>query len=214
MHLPRFLRRNRTVYRRLTAGLLLVAIVAGTTGVPLPSWASKDTSVPFPCMHRKCGCRNAAACWNSCCCHTNAQKLAWAKKHGVQAPGFVVAAAERDAGAGSPSVKTASCCASKLKATTASCCSTNSAAKANKSCCTSSKSPEAKKLRGDWLVLEDARRCHGQAELWLMLGQALPPAAELQPDCEPLAQDWLVLHSATAEILFSSPGERPPKAFL
>lgn len=211
MHLPRILRRHRTASRRLVAGLVLVAILAGTTGVPLPSWASKDTSVPFPCMHRKCGCRNAAACWNSCCCHTNAQKLAWAKKHGVQAPDFVVAGAEQDA-ASAASQKLASCCSSKSKAVTKSCCSQPADVASKASCCATDKAEVTQSTQRDWLVLEDARKCHGQIELWLILSQALPPGPEPQLVGQPIAHDWLDLHSATAELLSSQPGERPPRS--
>lgn len=58
--------------------------------------AGKDTSVPFPCMLKACGCRNAEDCWRGCCCFTNTQKLAWARKNSVDVPAYVVDAARHE----------------------------------------------------------------------------------------------------------------------
>lgn len=51
--------------------------------------AGKDASSPFPCLFRTCGCLSANDCWKKCCCFSNAQKVAWAKKNNVQIPNFV-----------------------------------------------------------------------------------------------------------------------------
>ena len=191
--------------------MLLVALAVGTMGVPVPSWAGKDTSVPFPCMHRGCGCQNAAACWNSCCCHTNAQKLAWAKKNGVQAPTFVVAAAAREKSA-NENHPAKSCCSTKFEQLR-SCCSYVAKTPPAKSCCeggdgAKDNSPIA------WIRLQDARSCQGQAELWMMLGQVLPAQSDFELDCRAHPQDWLTLRSDDAEILASDPGQRPPRTTL
>lgn len=61
-----------------------------------PETVGKDTSAPFPCQHRACGCRSAQQCWKKCCCFTNTQKVAWARKNQVQLPAFVVAAARAE----------------------------------------------------------------------------------------------------------------------
>jgi len=58
--------------------------------------SGKDTSVPFPCMMKSCGCRNAEDCWRGCCCFANTQKLAWARKNAVEVPAYVVDAARRE----------------------------------------------------------------------------------------------------------------------
>lgn len=212
MHLPRILRRNRTACRRLVAGLLLVAFAVAMIGVPLPGWAGKDLSVPFPCMHRQCGCHNAAACWNSCCCHTSAQKLAWAKRHGVQAPKFVVAEAALEKQTKKSEQLARSCCSSKQQP--AACCTTVAQANSAESCCQTKSQAKARPNSADWIRLEDARRCQGQAELWMMLGQVLPLANEVELPCEPIAHDWLAIRSSRAEILSSHPDERPPRVTL
>ncbi|MCY2968817.1 MAG: hypothetical protein NT069_35185 [Planctomycetota bacterium] len=83
--------------------LLCLAVLAGMlcTYLPFPavtgSGGKKDLSRPFPCQHRVCGCQSADQCWKSCCCFTNAQKVAWAETHQVELPQFVVVAAGQEA---------------------------------------------------------------------------------------------------------------------
>jgi hypothetical protein len=76
----------------------LALFVFAVSGLPIPVPFAKDLSRAFPCMSSHCGCRNAEQCWRSCCCHSAAERLAWAKAHAVEAPQFLVLAAhaERD----------------------------------------------------------------------------------------------------------------------
>jgi hypothetical protein len=78
--------------------LLIVLGICGST-IPLPNGqrAEKDLSEPFPCQHRACGCQSATQCWKTCCCFTNAQKVAWAEQHRIKLPKFVLVAAAREA---------------------------------------------------------------------------------------------------------------------
>lgn len=209
MFLSKFLRRNREACRRLVAGLLLVVIAVGTTGIPLPTWAAKDISVPFPCMHKACGCRTAADCWNSCCCNTNAQKLAWAQQRGIQPPQHVIAGAKREHQ--SAVAASRSCCSTSK--TQDSCCVASTKSPGQKSCC-SDKSTVRPQPMTNWVRLEDARRCHGQIEVWAIFSQALTTFEADEVDVRPHAQDWLTLRSEHAERLASHPGERPPRAIL
>ena len=57
--------------------------VAERGGGP-PRRVAKDRSRPFPCMDSPCGCASAQQCLTSCCCHTPAERLAWARRHGVE----------------------------------------------------------------------------------------------------------------------------------
>ena len=232
MHLPRIIRRNRSAGRRLVAGVVLTAILLGITGAPLPTWAEKDLSVAFPCMHRQCGCRNAAACWNSCCCHTNAEKLAWAKERGIEPPKFAVAGAQREAA----SVRGGGACCSAKASLPVNCCAKDAPAPASQSraaeqhcgerlcgerlcgekrgaekATAGNDQVEADPATADWVRLVDARRCFGQAELWLMLGQIAPIESEFSLDCRPLPQGWVTLGSNNGEILLSCPDRRPPR---
>lgn len=79
--------------------VLLVAVwMLFPVGIQIQSSepVGKDTSAPFPCQHRACGCRSAQQCWKKCCCFTNTQKVAWARKNQVQLPAFVVEAARAE----------------------------------------------------------------------------------------------------------------------
>lgn len=85
--------------RRLVVFSLLVSQVLTATGFPLPALAStngKDTSRPFPCMDRACGCMSAEQCWRSCCCFSNREKLAWARANHVEPPDYVLQACEQE----------------------------------------------------------------------------------------------------------------------
>lgn len=69
--------------------------------VPLPMAGTdpsngKDKSVPFPCQDRPCGCATAEQCWTGCCCFTNVEKVAWARRNGVTIPAYVVEAAKKE----------------------------------------------------------------------------------------------------------------------
>lgn len=84
--------------RKATA--LIVMLSVCLAGLPIPigriERTAKDHSEPFPCQHCPCGCKTAEQCWRSCCCHTNAEKIAWAEKNGVTPPDFVFVAAKRE----------------------------------------------------------------------------------------------------------------------
>jgi hypothetical protein len=45
-------------------------------------------------MAGSCGCKTAEQCWRSCCCHSLAERLAWARARGIQPPAFELAQAQ------------------------------------------------------------------------------------------------------------------------
>lgn len=63
-----------------------VAWLAQNSYLDTPIRIVKNISVPFPCQFNGCGCKDAVQCWSSCGCHTDAEKIAWAKKNSVQPP--------------------------------------------------------------------------------------------------------------------------------
>lgn len=86
--------------RRAVTWLVLAAYVVLAAGLPLPAGmafdpgrpvgaagaaAAKDRSRPFPCMNSPCGCATAEQCFSRCCCHSVAERLAWAHRNGVDA---------------------------------------------------------------------------------------------------------------------------------
>lgn len=153
----RLLRTRRPAFVRLTAVATLAAFLVASVGFPVWSAdAGKDLSSPFPCMYRQCGCRNAEQCWRGCCCFTNQEKLAWAKEHGVQVPGYVAAAAAKEAPA-----KSASCCSTKSK----SCCSTMSSSGETGKHANTTKVGSLKVVS-----IIEALTCQGHVEQWVAIG--------------------------------------------
>ena len=75
---------------RLTAIMLLPIVCCAGVGLAIIPASVKDRSEPFPCQDCACACHNATACWQSCCCLTDAEKVSWAEQHDVQPPSFVL----------------------------------------------------------------------------------------------------------------------------
>jgi hypothetical protein len=97
-------RRNQ----RLLAWCLIAQHMWLGTGIPCPSCNNlSPTGDRFPCEQCGCGCTDAEVCWRSCCCFTNTEKVAWARKNGVALPAFVLAAAKRESAV--PDRKLAAC---------------------------------------------------------------------------------------------------------
>jgi len=93
--------------------------------------AAKDRSRPFPCMDKPCGCATAEQCFANCCCHTPAERLAWARAHKVEPDVLATLEARvatqsmKQLGAGTtPAAAPGSCCATAAAAPRPSCCAT------------------------------------------------------------------------------------------
>jgi len=153
---------------------MLVAYIVVAAGVPLPSASRPAKSGErYPCEACRCGCDSAEHCWRNCCCHTLAERLAWAENNGVKPPDFALEAATvagLDSGGRPLSGKvvkvamvaqpaTSSCGRSK-----ASCCksSTN-----EHTCCLSHNKPPTDAKAAKFLVAWRALGCHGQSLNWL-----------------------------------------------
>lgn len=76
----------------------------------------------FPCEDCGCGCRTARQCWSGCCCFSVDERLAFARKHGIQPPpellaqvsdGRKLSAVENDAKPTSESGCCHACCSTK-----------------------------------------------------------------------------------------------------
>ncbi|MCU0878103.1 MAG: hypothetical protein MUF06_09990 [Pirellulaceae bacterium] len=199
--------------RILVVSLLLCALTGATIGFPVWVRPAKDRSSPFPCQDRVCGCMDAAACWARCCCHTNAEKLAWAEEHGVTPPQFVVEAARRERGE-----SVVSCCASGGRCesparedhgTIAS-----TAASTSTSTPTAALTPAAETSAVRFVLAEDMRRCQGQGALWLLLSHALPAQVAMPLVPAPLAGQWLQVSSDRGTLAVRAPDSPPPRAAI
>jgi hypothetical protein len=195
--------------RILVVSLLLCAFLGATIGFPIWVRPTKDRSSPFPCQDRVCGCLDAAACWSHCCCHTNAEKLAWAEEHGVTPPQFVVDAARRERGE-----KTASCCASTGRGCESPTAREDQGTIASKSSTSAAQSPAAESSSVRFVLAEDMRRCHGQGALWLLLSQALPAEVAMPLIPAPHAGQWLQVSSDCGTLAARAPDLPPPRAAI
>jgi hypothetical protein len=172
---------HRTTFP-LAACMSAVMYLVIAAGVPLPMAATveKDLSQPFPCMNSPCGCQNAEQCWTSCCCHTPAERLAWAISHGVTPPACLIAAAKN---ASESKSAAASCCSKKTA-----CCSTKNSccAKSSHSCDYSTadcndadhdhdEHNHARPTANRTVILIHALGCQGHGTDWLAGFVALAP---------------------------------------
>lgn len=185
--------RHRSVHtlRRSFVAVAVLAYVAAAVGVPLPTGGGKDRSVPFPCMDRPCGCRDAAGCKEHCCCFTSEQKLAWAAEHQVDPEPFVnfsALASRRQAGEVMSSENGVTCCAISAHQPEASArCHEEFASHSGSVGCgiesqRSDVSDDSLASRpalpdgdDDSISIAAYRACHGLAPLWSTLSAALPP---------------------------------------
>lgn len=171
--------------RRIAAALLLAAYAVAATGLPLrgpqPPRAAGER---FPCEECGCGCRSAAVCWSNCCCHTLAERIAWADREDVRPPEHVLNQAQcagLDVRRWLPDVDGA------VLAALPSLADQPQAAPAKKCCCcqkTPAAEPEPETPADDsrgWRSLA----CHGVLSLWVSLSVALPPAPDVEDPSPP-----------------------------
>src|SRR3954447_2511965 len=130
---------RRSLRRRLLSAMLAAMYIVTAAGIPLPAGdLARKSGEFFPCSGCACGCASAEQCWRSCCCHSLAERMEWAREHNVRPPEYAIAAAQRaridlawlvePTGAGSKSLS-ASCCTRQLTADAPACCHEN------KGCC-------------------------------------------------------------------------------
>jgi hypothetical protein len=192
-------RRDRFLRRGISAALL-AAFVVVAAGIPLPV-ANHPVNIGerFPCESCGCGCDSAEHCWRHCCCHTLAERLAWAEENGIKPPDFALDAAALaglDSG-GRPLDRkvvkvvlekaTPTCCHSK-----AGCCKTSTT---EHTCCASHDKPPTKVKKANVIVAWRALGCRGQSLNWLA---AVPTLISVEPQlADQLALvAWLGPHSS------------------
>ena len=168
--------------QRVTTWLAIAGYAVLASGLPLPlgmlaphgdagtdtRLAAKDRSRPFPCMDKPCGCATAEQCFANCCCHTPAERLAWAKAHSVE-PAVLVALERRVAADAAPTAPAGGCCAAKA-AKKPTCCSAGASDEQEAMPPTS---PTPPRLRT--VTLQAMLACGGIVTQWLAVGGSLPP---------------------------------------
>ena len=187
-----------SLHRQAIAVLSMIGLLAATVGIPVLRPArgpgGKDLSQPFPCMHSVCGCQNADACWQGCCCHTNREKIAWAEANGVTPPDYVVAAAALESPAAG------SCCSSFGDDGCGDATDTDQAVVSDDD-----------GLRFTLVAAIAARKCQGLPQLLVILSSALPASFVSGWRPEQPACAWLVTWSAAALSVGQLPATPPPR---
>ena len=150
----------------------------------------------FPCQNGHCGCSSAAECWNSCCCLSPQQRIAWAKKNGIEPPKFLVAMAEPI-----QATATASCCSKK------SCCEAESVAKTTES----RAQVESEREPQSFEFTIKSRSCRGAETYWILaLADIVPDWLSLIDKYDPpCATVCVAIPPYTA--FFSPPDDPPPR---
>jgi len=173
--------------------LVLVAFGVSAVGLPMPTLVLNTTGAAYPCAAHGCGCHSAENCWRNCCCHTPAQRLAWAKRNKVTVPAEWLPA-PTVATATAPTSAKRSCCQQR------SCCEERNA---------QTSAPEANPAPSETLVWYStiaASQCQGLGNLWAVVGASLPPPIQIS-----WAAEWpLVTQAATLYQVASGEPAQPP----
>ncbi len=206
----------RSIRGRTARILLLTAYLFTAAGVPLPAGDLAHTSGElFPCSDCACGCASAEQCWRSCCCHSLAERFAWARVHGVRPPEFAITEARRTridlawlleppgVDAKTPS---ASCCARQLVADAPACCHSKS------DCCGDHHEQHPSEGKSSRIIGWKALSCQGHSSNW---GAAVPTLISTccgEPD-QLQVVEWLgPALSDHADRALEQPAIPPPQA--
>ena len=167
--------------------------------------AAKDRSRPFPCMDKTCGCATAEQCFTSCCCHTPAETLAWARSHGVEPA--VLAALARRAGVVVAVTPPRGCC-SAASDPEPSCCAASAATAA----VPPQRAAEPAAGAPRTVTLRALLACGGIVAQWSAVAAAPPPARLTALPMLDLSVEPLVIGDESLLTQRPAPESPPPRA--
>ncbi|QDU54248.1 hypothetical protein [Aeoliella mucimassa] len=171
-------------HRRFIAALLLTAFAVAAVGVPLDlPRIAKRTIERYPCENCSCGCDSALVCWTNCCCHTLAERLAWARNEGVRPPEFALALAREQRLNVAPWIEEPTVCESTTSSPET--CATST--KSSKPCCCCCQSAETAATEEVADAAEPCSRtsawqaatCGGTLKWWLCMLKTTPPEIQI-----------------------------------
>jgi len=206
---------RRSLHRRLISAALAAMYIVTAAGIPLPAGdLARKSGELFPCSDCACGCASAEQCWRSCCCHSLAERMAWARVHGVRPPEFANAEARaaridlawlvEPKGAGSKALS-ASCCARQLKTDAPACCHAKTA------CCSHNHEQQPSDSKSNRVVGWKALNCQGHSANWLAAVPTLVSVSGMQSNDLALVE-WLgPALSEYADRASDLPAIPPPK---
>ena len=215
---------RHTLKRRLTCLTLVILFCASVFPILNHSFFnhSKDLSQPFPCQDRACGCRSAAQCWQKCCCFTNSEKVAWARKKKISLPKFVVAAAAAEESSEIEDSERTSLIVESVKGLGP----TNrqsqeaknslkpeeSQARIKKCCFSDSDKKKVKSDRKGAIVFIEAMKCRGQGDFFSAIPWTTLPVPFVSI-ISPPPGGWERLTSEIPKSAEQEPPEPPPRLF-
>jgi hypothetical protein len=197
--------------RRALTGAALIAYLLSVWGIPVPQATTLDTSIAFPCQHHRCGCNSAAECWQSCCCFTPQERIAWAKENHVSIPHDALVAMHDEEQRGAEQHCSGDCehdhdlqgdnhhelGARALESAPASAC-TRCAASQRQGGIT-------------WVLAFQVRKCRGLSTLWVTCGAALPLEIQSLWEFDWAAAGEVVSLVSDLRSIVSSPPVPPPR---
>lgn len=197
--------------RCLFVGVALLGYLATAFGFPLPVRPIKDHSIPFPCQDRPCGCRNSVECWESCCCFTREEHLAWARANNVEPPAGYVEGGWNDRPQRQENKSCCgqkqSCCSVKKHDTGTGCCSTGSSCESQPTQKATERSPTRSQT---WIVGSFFQTCRGLTVAWVQAGAVMPPPASVALANLPVSES-ICFSDQFAPFLSTAPPLPPPR---
>ena len=201
-------------FRRLMSLLGLLCLASILLPLPIAPVAQidpgKDTSQPFPCQNRPCGCRSAEQCWKKCCCFTNSQKVTLAKANSVDLPDYVLAAAKKES---TIAKKPCALCSKDDAGKTQQKCETNVTSKTGKrqSSAPVSRVTSARSRTSKWVLSVYSAECQGQPAFSLCFHASIVPS-RVQPVTISVEMTEFVHHvSERLHLTSMRPPLPPPK---
>lgn len=202
------IRRGSRAIPRTLAVLALLGQLVASVGLPVPVALAHNSSIPYPCQGRKCGCKTSEACWaGACCCFTMKEKITWAEANGVNAPAHSRAVADAEQPKDDSCAKQ-SCCPPKIASRWSSGFSPSSMGDEN------GLKPELQQSTFHWMNAIDVQGCHGKPADAMGV-MHMPPAVvgkfvTLWADLAP-AFDWLKPFDIPVPSRTSDISTPPPK---
>ncbi len=205
-------------FRHVVSLLLAAWYAVVATGLPMVARpvVTWDTSAErFPCEASACGCANAEQCWQSCCCHTLAQRVAWARREGVSFKGHKLGTPETAAAKldwpvskspvrkQNPGTRSRSASFGNPRQNCGSCGSTETTSEETDQRSLATGRPRA-------LSIIQALACRGQATSWLTAEPVVSPP-NFEPPMPLLVHAFALEKQQLYELLSIPPSPPPPQ---
>ncbi len=212
MNARRFYRLSVQCASRIAVALPAIGFISMSLGISAGSIGQKDRSSLFPCMLSRCACKTASDCWRSCCCHSLAERLAWARKRNIEPPAEALAQA-----ANVKAAERRACCQRDESAERVQrCCAKKSGSHAGSADC-ANKQPGDEFLparnEAGIVAIDAAPGCTGVGATW----SGLPPVTTIACTSLTVELDPCGWSDLLSERFYSAkprPLERPPRISL